>query len=182
MAWPNGPEETDVPREINSKWWKIKTYYKKSCEQHEYFSHDDYDGYLVVKDGFRFCEYNVETNDGEFPKFEFTTVPGGDGRRDSINMNDCYASNIETTELVEMFDGGCWGDIEYPDDMPEEEQERLSEFIEENGPWALEDEEGWSLSETEVWIWGPIEVTDEDGNERIVIADEEGNMIDFKED
>lgn len=180
MAWPNGPEDTDTPREIKSKWWNIKTYYKKSCEQHEIFHHDDY-GSLLIIDGFRFCEYNIETNDGEFPRFEFTTVPGGDGQKDSIDLNFIGGDNIETTELVEMFDGGCWGGPEWPDDMPEEEQERLQELMDNEGTWALEDE-GWSLSETEVWVWGPLVVTDEDGNERIIIADEDGNITDFVEE
>ena len=184
MAWPNGPEEGDVvePREIKSKWWNVKTYYKKSCEQHEIFTHDDYSEPLVILDGFRYCEYNVETNDGEFPKFEFTEVPGGNGACDSIDMNACYGTNIETTELVEMFDGGCWGGPEWPDDMPEEERERLQEVLDEEGSWALEETEGWSLSETEVWVWGPLVVTDDEGNERIIIADENGNMVDFKEE
>ena len=58
---------------------------------------------------------------------------------------------------------------------------RSREFIEEEGTWALEDEGEWYLDETEVWVWGPISVTDEDGNERIIIADENGNVTDFKE-
>lgn len=173
-------EET-MTTETKSKWWTVKTYYKKSCEQHEYFTHSDYNGPIIVKDGFRFCTYNVETNDGEFPQFEFTNCPGGSADLDSIDLNSCYGKNIESTELVEMFDGGCWGDIEYPEDMPEEEKERLEEFLSENGSYALEDEEGWSLDETEVWVWGPLEVTDDEGNTRIVIADENGNMIDFVE-
>lgn len=182
MAWPNGPDENVAPREIKSKWWKVRTYYKKSCEQHEYFTHSDYDNPLKVTDGFRWCEYNVETNDGEFPRFEFTTVPGGNAAKDSLDMNSLYGTNIESSELVSMDDGGCWGDIEYPEDMDEEDQEELAEFIEENGTWALEDDKGWTLDETEVWVWGPLEVTDDEGNVRIVIADENGNMIDFKDE
>ena len=182
MAWPNGPEATDTPREIKSRWWTVKTYYKKNVEQHEYFTHPDYDGPIKVIDGFRFATYNVETNDGEFPKIEFEEVPGGNGAIDSINLNSCFGSNIENTELVEMFDGGCWGDWEFPEDMPEDEQERLSEFLSENGSYALEDEEGWCLDETEVWAWGPIEISDDEGNTRIVVADEDGNMVDFEDD
>ena len=184
MAWPNGPDENPtVPvEETKSKWWTVKTYYKKSCEQHEYFTHPDYKGPLVVKDGFRFCTYNVETNDGEFPKFEFTNCPGGSADLDSIDLNSCYGTNIESTELVEMFDGGCWGDTEFPEDMSEEDQEELEEFLSENSSYALEDEKGWMLDETEVWVWGPLVVTDDEGNERIIVADENGNMVDFKDE
>ena len=63
----------------------------------------------------------------------------------------------------------------------EEEVERLEEFISEEGAWALEDEGDWYLDETEVWVWGPLLVIDEDGNERIIIADDDGNVLDFKE-
>ena len=81
-----------------------------------------------------------------------------------------------------MFDGGCWGGPEWPEDMPEEERERLQEVLDEEGSWALEETEGWYLSETEVWVWGPLVVTDDEGNERIICADEDGNMIDFVEE
>ena len=180
MAWPNGPEATDTPREIKSRWWTVRTYYKKSCEQHEYYVQNDGDGRIKVTDGFRFCEYNVETNDGEFPKFDFTEVPGGNGACDSIDLNSCFGDNVESTELVEMFDGGCWGGWEI-EGVSEEEEEELNEFLEENGAYALEDEGEWYLDETEVWVWGPLEVTDDQGNTRIIIADDEGNMVDFED-
>ena len=173
MPWPldNEPEVAE-DTETTSTWFTIKTYYKKSCEQQEYFSHPDWEGRIKVCDGFRFAEYRVETNDGDWPKIDFTSVPGGSDALDSVDLNCCFGDNVESTELVEMFDGGCWGDTEFPDDMPEEEQERLQEFIDENGSYALEDEEGWMLDETEVWVWGPLEVSDDEGNTRIVIADD----------
>lgn len=181
MAWPNGPEETDTPREVTSKWWNVKTYYKKSCEQHEYFVQQDGDGRILVKDGFRFCEYNVETNDGKFPDFQFTQCPGGSDDADSIDLNSCFGDNVEQTELVEMFDGGCWGDIEI-EGVDEDEAERLEEFISEEGAYALEDDGDWYLSDTEVWVWGPLVVTDDEGNERIIVADADGNVVDFKDE
>jgi hypothetical protein len=182
MPWPLDNEPAEPVDNSKSRWWKVRTYHKKSCEQHEYFNHSDYKYPLKVIDGFRFCDFNVETNDGKFPQFEFTEVPGGNGARDSINLFSCEANNIVSSEMNEMFDGGCWGDIEWPEDMDEDEQERLQEFISENGTWALEDDEGWMLDETECWAWGPLEVTDDEGNVRIVIADADGNMVDFVED
>ena len=62
------------------------------------------------------------------------------------------------------------------------EEEKLNEFLEENGSWALEDEGEWYLDETEVWVWGPLEVTDDEGNTRIIIADANGNVSDFKDE
>ncbi len=184
-GWPFGPadttEESTVVEESKSKWWTVKTYYKKSCEQHEYYVQRSGEGRIKVTDGFRFCTYNVETNDGEFPQFEFTTVPGGNAAKDSIDLNSPYGNNIESSELVEMFDGGCWGDVEIEGIDDEAEVERLQEFISEEGAYALEDDGDWYLDETEVWVWGPLEVSDDEGNTRIVIADEDGNMIDFVE-
>jgi hypothetical protein len=160
----------------------VKTYYKKSCEQHEHYVQREGEGRILVKDGFRSCEFQVETNDDEFPQFEFDCVPGGDGKKDSLDMYSLNGTNIESSELVEMFDGGCWGDVEIEGIDDEEEVERLEEFISEEGAYALEDEGDWYLEDTEVWIWGPIEVTDEEGNVRIIIADEDGNVVDFVEE
>jgi hypothetical protein len=161
--------------------WTIKTHYKKSCEQHEHYVQRNGNGRILVTDGFRFCEYTIETNDDNFPQFEFIEVPGGDGKRDSLDLNSLYGDNIESCELVEMFDGGCWGDVEI-EGLEEDEEEELREFISEEGAYALEDEGDWYLEDTEVYVWGPLSITnDETGEERIIIADEDGNVIDFEE-
>ena len=66
----------------------------------------------------------------------------------------------------------------------EDEVERLTTLIEEEGSYAVEEDgDGdWYLDETEVWVWGPLEVTDDEGNVRIIIADAEGNVTDFKDE
>jgi hypothetical protein len=162
-------------------WWTIKTLYKKSCEQHEYFVQREGKGRIKVIDGFRWVEYNVETSDDNPPEIEFTEVPGGNGAIDSIDLNSCFGSNVEQTELVEMFDGGCWGDIEI-EGLDEDEEEAMREFIDEEGSYAIEDDGEWYLDETEVWVWGPLEITNDEGYRRVVTADEEGNVIDFVEE
>ena len=164
-------------------WFTVKTYYKKSCEQHEHFYNRNMKGAaIIVKDGFRSAEFSVETDDDEFPQFNFTEVPGGDGKKDSVDLFSCFGDNVEQTELIEMFDGGCWGDIEIEGIDDEDEVERLTDLINEDGSYALEDDGDWYLSDTECWVWGPIEVTDEEGNTRIIIADEDGNVVDFEEE
>ena len=162
--------------------WTVRTHYKKSCEQHEHFYNRKIDGAkIIVKDGFRFAEFTVETTDDNFPEFEFTSVPGGDGKIDSINLYDCCTGNIEDSELIEMFDGGCWGDIEM-EGIDEDEAERLEELINNEGSYALEEEDDWYLSDTDCWVWGPLEVESEDGATRIICADEDGNVVDFEGD
>ena len=163
--------------------WVVRTYYKKSVEQHEHYVQREGDGIITVKDGFRSCTFRVETEDDKFPEFEFVEVPGGDGKRDSIDMYSCEANNIISSEMIDMYDGGCWGDIEF-ENLDEDEEEEVREFIDENGAYALEDDGEWYLEDTEVYIWGPIEVINEDDEniKRIIIADEDGNMIDFVEE
>jgi hypothetical protein len=163
--------------------WTVSTYHKKSCQEVEHWVRREGEGRLTVTNGFRYGEWTVETTDDNPPEFEFTEVPGGDGLKDSINMLDCEINNIESVELVEMFDGGCWFDTEF-EDVTEEEREELEDFIEENSVYELEDrEDGWYNDETEWWIWGPIEIKNEDGETvRIICADEDGNVIDFEEE
>ena len=161
--------------------WKVSTYFKKSCEEHEYYVKDGQT--IVRKTGYRGCSFFVETNNDNPPEFEFDFVPEGDGKKDSIDMYSCSYNNIENVELDTMWDG-CWEDIVFPEDMDEEEQERLMEVIEEYGVYdALENEEGWTQTDTEAWIWGPILIEDEEGNQvKIICADDDGNVIDYKED
>lgn len=161
--------------------FKVSPYFKKSCEEHEQYIKD---GVMIVrKTGFRGATFIVETTDDNPPEFEFDFVPGGDGLKDSINMYNCCVNNIENVELDNMWDG-CWEDIDFPDDFDEDEKERLMELIEEEGVYtALEENEGWSLDESEAWVWGPILIEDAEGNRvRIICADDDGNVIDYKED
>ena len=162
--------------------WTIRTHYKKSCEQIEYYYNRKIPGAkIIVRDGFRRAEFTIETTNDNFPDIEFDEVPGGDGKRDSLDLFSLIGDNIEGTELVEMFDGGCWGDVEI-EGLDEDEEERLRELIDEEGAYALEDEGDWYLSDTECWVWGPLELEDEEGNTRIIIADEDGNVVDFEEE
>ena len=163
--------------------WTVSTHYKKSCQEVEHWVRREGEGKITVTNGFRYGEWSVETSDDNPPEFEFTQVPGGDGKTDSINMLDCEVNNIESVELVEMFDGGCWYDVEF-EGLTLEEEEELEEFIEENSIYDLEDrEDAWYNDETEWWIWGPIEIKNEGGETvRIICADEDGNVVDFKED
>lgn len=159
--------------------WKVSTYYKKSCEEHEIYVKDGLT--IKRKTGWRGATFYVETTDNNSPEFEFGFVPGGDGKKDSINMCDCVNNNIESVELDNMWDG-CWEDWEWPTDMDDDEIESLQERIEEDGSYeVLEDQEGWTLDEREVWCWGPILIEDADGNQvKIIVADDDGNVVEFK--
>lgn len=155
--------------------WTVYPYYKKSIEEHEHFVKDGQE--IIRKTGWRSGSWNVTTSDDNPPEFEFDYVPGGDGNRDSIDMNNCSVNNIEEVEFLETWDG-CWEDIIWPEDMDDEERDRLQEVIDEEGFYsALEDVEGWTQDDTECWIWGAIAIENESGEiVRIIEADDEGNV------
>lgn len=160
--------------------WIVSAFYKKSVEEIEHFTKD---GMRITKrTGWRSGSWNVTTSDDNPPEFEFDYVPGGNGVRDSVDMYNSPGPNIEDVELIETWDG-CWEDIDWPEDMDDEERERLEALIEEEGLYALEDEEGWMHDDTEMWIWGPIEIQNSQGETvRIICADADGNVVDFKEE
>ena len=163
--------------------WTVSTYYKKSCQEVEHWVRREGEGKITTTNGFRRGEWTVETSDDNPPEFEFDFVPGGDGKKDSIDMCNCEVNNIESVELVEMFDGGCWYDMDF-EGLTEEEEEEIREFIDENSIYDLEDrDDAWYNDDTEWWVWGPIEIKNEDGETvRIICADEDGNVINFVEE
>ena len=183
MAWPNGPDEATTVTESTATYWTVKTYYKKNVQEVETYHQREGTGKVTVTNGFRWGEWTVETNDGKPPEFEFTQVPGGDGKNDSIDMLNCSVNNIEGAELVSMDDGGCWYDVEI-EGLDEETEEEIREFLDENSPYELEErDDDWYQGDTEWWIWGPIEISNEAGDVvRIICADADGNVIDFKDE
>lgn len=161
--------------------WSVSTYHKKSCEEHEIYTKDNQT--IIRKTGYRWANFYVETNDDNPPEFEFDFVPGGDCVRDSVDMYNCIANNIENVELESMNDG-CWEDFEFPEDMDDDERERLQELFDEHGVYeVLENMEGWSQNDCEAWVWGPLAIEDENGNQvRIVCAGPDGQAIDYVEE
>jgi hypothetical protein len=135
--------------------WTVSTYYKKSCQEVEHWVRKNGSGRMTTTNGFRFGEWTVETTDDNPPEFEFTEVPNGDGRRDSLDMCNLEGANIESSELVEMFDGGCWFDTEF-EDVTEEERAELEDFIEEKTNATKS-----AGYEYEIWIY------DDKGNKTI---------------
>lgn len=160
--------------------WTLKNYHKKNIEEYQYFVKNEET--IICKTNWRWGAWSIETSDNNPPHFEFTYLPGGDGNPDSIDMNNCIVNNIENVEMIETFDGG-W-DLEYPNSMSQDEQDKLQERINEEGLFTvLEDEEGYYLSDTECWVWGPLEILDENDNRvLLIIADENGNIVDYKDD
>ena len=134
-------------------YWKVSTRDKKSVEEHELWQKDD----MVIRriTGFRWGTWTVETNDDEEPILKQDSRPGGD----AINMHDYCDENVENIEM-EMLDDGWYSDVIWPDDMDEEERERLEELWDEESYSGWE-EDGWVQYETECWASGPLDIEKE---------------------
>lgn len=133
--------------------WQVTTLNKKSVEEHEYWVKD---GATIIRvTGFRWGSWLVTTDDDEEPQFNRVRNPLGNEVEDSINMNDCYENNVEDCEL-ELLDDGWYADTMYPDDMDEEEQERMSDLWDEDSYEGWESE-GWIQTETECWTDSELE-------------------------
>lgn len=130
--------------------WKVSTQHKKSVEEHELWEKDG----MVVRriSGFRWGTWTVETNDDEPPVLDQLEGPGGD----AINMYDYFEHNVENIEM-EMLDDGWYGDVIWPDDMSDEERQRLEDLWEEDAYSGWEGD-GWVNYETECWASGPLDI------------------------
>lgn len=131
-------------------WWRVATTEKKNVEEHELWQKDDW----VIRriTGYRWGTFSVETPDDNPPTLEQDSGPGAD----AVDMyNTDYYS-----ELVSL-DDGWYADVIWPDEMPDEERERLEELWEEDsyGGW---EEEGWVQYDNECWFCGPLEIVLDD--------------------
>lgn len=133
--------------------WRVSPENKKSVEETE----------IWVKDGltirrttvFRGGTFFVETNNDEMPDDIDPANPDG------INMYDYFSDNAENGAELESLWDGCSETFEFPDDMDEEERERLEELWAEESYSGWEGE-GWMNDETECWFYGPLEIVKDD--------------------
>ena len=124
--------------------WVLTTTDKKSVEEIEFWSKD---GKTIKRiTGFRWGTVYCESD--EKPEIDLDNPDG-------INVFDCGYD----FELDSLDDG--WSlEVVYPDDMDEEEQERMDELWDEDAYDAWESE-GWSNIETETWFHGPLSLEEE---------------------
>lgn len=146
-------------------WWQVSTKEKKCVFEHELYRKDDF----VIRrvSGFRWGTVLVNTEDDNAPVLESNSGPGADGV-------DMY--NTDYDYELDSLDDGWYEDYIFPDDMPEDERERLLELVNELGAYeALEIEEGWEQYDTECWFHGPLDIVKSDwqmpGDEEWIKAD-----------
>ena len=129
-------------------YWTVSTVEKKSCEEHEFWVKDSET--IVRISGFRWGTFRVETSDDNPPEGIDAENPDG------IDMYSHSGDNIVDIELVSM-DDGWFVDVEYPDNMSDEERSRMDELWEEDYYDGWEGD-GWTQDETEAWLFGPLEI------------------------
>ena len=133
--------------------WKVSTANKKSVEEHEFWEKD---GMAIRRiSGFRWGTWYVTTTDDNEPEFDKNAGPFHSDSN-CIDMNNSYGNNIDNVEL-DSLDDGWYGDTIWPDDMPEEERERLEELWEEDYYDGWESE-GWVQTETECWVYCDLNI------------------------
>jgi len=133
--------------------WQVSTKQKKCVFEHELFQKDDW----VIRriSGFRWGTILITTEDDNPPVFEQTDGPGADAV-------DMY--NTDYDYELDSLDDGWYEDFIFPDDMSEEERERLEQLWEDDY-YAGWEEDGWDHYDTECWFHGPLEITKPDWEE-----------------
>jgi hypothetical protein len=129
--------------------WTLKTQHKKNAIEKQYWYKDGVE--IIRTEGYRWGTFYCESD--EQPKIDLVNE---DGYR--IGSDD-YEWELES------LDDGCYADWEFPDDMDEDEQEKIQEAWDEEFYEGLE-ELGWSCDDTDYILEGPLELLDE--NENIV--------------
>ena len=126
-------------------WWRIATVQKKSAVEREFWVHSD-KGWTVVRENvYRWGTILVETEDHNPPDIDLENAHG----------IDMYSTDYNYE--LDSLDDGCWADWEFPDDMPDEEREKVIEGFDEDSYDYMESN-GWYNDETEVWFHGPLEM------------------------
>jgi len=120
--------------------WKLSTAHKKSCTQIEFWTKDGRTAQREI--GWRWCWATYE---------EKPDLSDYDPDTDQVELY-----SIGDVEDMEQ-DDGCWEEWTWPEDMDEEEIERLEEIYEEEYDEGLENE-GWTLDDTEYWVSGPLDL------------------------
>jgi len=119
--------------------WVLTTAEKKNVVETEFWTKD---GQTIKRStGFRWGTVSCEID--ERPDID----------RDNPDGLDVF--NTDYDFELDSLDDGCWAEVEYPDNMSEEEQERMDEIWDEDSYSAWE-EEGWINSDTETYFNGPL--------------------------
>lgn len=129
--------------------WSVSTVEKKNVEEREIWCKDDVT--ITRINGYRWGKFTVETTNDDPPDEISADNPDG------INMFDYIGDNAENGAELEYLDDGWYCDWIWPEDMPEDERERIMAGWDEESYEFMEGD-GWYNDETECWFFGPLEI------------------------
>jgi hypothetical protein len=124
--------------------WVLTTAEKKNVVEIEFWSKD---GRTIKRStGFRWGK--VYCTSEEQPDIDLENPDG----------LEVYSTDYDFE--LDSLDDGCWAEVEYPDDMTQEEQDRMDALWDEESYDGWEGE-GWSQVECETWFNGPLSLEQE---------------------
>lgn len=119
--------------------WRISNQYKKNAVERQFWVKD---GVTVSKDeGYRWGSWICESDE-----------------RPDVDLNNPDGFEVLFGDYdweLESMDDGCWSEWTFPDDMPEEERERIQALWDNDWYEGMEGD-GWINDDTEHWIYGPL--------------------------
>lgn len=123
--------------------WTLSTKEKKNCVEREFWKHPDYSSPIIRETGFRWGSFSCESEE-----------------RPDIDLDNPDGLHVYDTDYdfeLDVMQDGCWEDWTWPDDIPDEERERLEAI------WDEDSYEGWEgqgliNDDTEVVLYGPLEL------------------------
>lgn len=128
--------------------WRIRNYHKKNAVERQFWTCD---GVEIIRDeGFRWGEWTCESD--ERPDIDLANPDGYE-----------LMSTDYDWEMQDM-DDGCWAEWHWPEDMNEDERDRIEAIWDEHWYEGME-ADGWVNDDTEHWIYGPIELSNVDTGE-----------------
>ena len=123
--------------------YKLSPKFKKSAVEVTYWEKDGVT--ILYREGYRSGTFYCESD---------TRPDISLADNEELNIGDADCGTADCWELEELWDG-CWGGWEFPEDMPEEEQERITALWESESYSGME-EDGWYNSDTEYVFEGPL--------------------------
>jgi hypothetical protein len=121
--------------------WKLSTATKKNAVEKQYWTKDGIN--IIREEGYRWGTFYCESD--EQPDIDLD------------NEDGYLLSNSDYDWELDSLDDGCWVEWDFPEDMDEEEQERIIALCEEDFIEGLEGD-GWVNDDTEYWFYGPLEL------------------------
>lgn len=128
--------------------WKIQNYYKKNAVERYFWEKNDIT--VFMDEGYRWGSWVCES----------AVKPDID-----LDNPDGYELTVTDYEWdLESMDDVCWTDWQFPENMSDEERERIQNLWHEDTYKGMEDD-GWVMDDSEQWIYGPIKLINEDTGE-----------------